>query len=270
MRGGVLLATSLIGASVALTGCQTTSTTTTGEAPPPATPEEARLVRLANDIENRGEPGTAVALYARAVDASNGSPAAYVRLGDAQVKAGDAAGAKASYQAALAKEPRNPFALLGLGAAELNEGAVEAAASNLGEAAPKVGTATAYNRLGTALVLGGKPSEAKDAFMKARALAPDNVDNAANLALALALAGDNEAAVATMRAAAQAPTARSRHRRNLIVVLSLAGRFDEASAVSVPDMSAQQKANLLARAKKLQTVSDPAARARAIGLMSIV
>lgn len=272
MRGGVPLAAGLVvGASLALAGCVTTSPTTTGAVQAgaaPTSPEEARLVGLAKDIESRGEPGTAVALYARAVDASNGSAAAYVRLGDAQVKAGDPESAKASYQAALAKEPRNPHALLGLGTAELNEGAVDAAAASLREAAPKIGTATAYNRLGTALVLGGKPSEARDAYTKARALAPGDIDIVANLALALALAGENEPAIATMRAAAQAPNARGRHQRNLIVVLSLTGRSEEAAAVAVPDMNARQKADLLARAKKLQSVQDPAARARAVGLMS--
>lgn len=261
-RAGILAAAF----AAALGGCQTTSPTATGAVP--TTPEESRLVGLARDIEARGDTGTAVALYARAAEASNGAPSALVRLGEAQVKAGDPAGAKESFKAALAKEPRNAHALLGLGTAELNEGSLDSASRNLGDAAPIIGTATAYNRLGTALVLNGRPTEAKAAFMKARTLEPGNVDIAANLALAMALAGDGEVAIATMRAAANSPAANGRHQRNLVVVLSLSGRFDDAAAVSTPDMSPKAKTELLAKAKALQAIKDPSEKARAVGLMA--
>ncbi|MFC3691154.1 tetratricopeptide repeat protein [Chenggangzhangella methanolivorans] len=260
-RTGVVL---VLCSVAALAGCKTTSPT----AEVVGTPEEARLVQLARDIEARGEPGTAVALYARAIEASGGSAAAYVRLGDAQAKAGDPDGARAAYQEALSRDPKHPGALLGVGTADLNAGAAEAAARRLSEAAPLVNTATAYNRLGAAYVMEGRAQEAAAAFQKARALDPSNIDIAGNLALAQALAGQTEAAVAGMQAAAQSPAAKGRHRRNLIVVLSLAGRYDEAQAVSVPDMSAKQKIDLLARVRKLQTISDPVARARAVGLVA--
>lgn len=247
-----------------LAGCETTGPQT----PAAGTPEEARLVSLARDIEKRGDPGTAIALYERAAGMEQSSAVTHVRLGEARLKVRDSDGAIAAFRAALAKSPQDPQALLGLGTAQLGQGDVDGALRHLTGAAPQVNTAPAWNRLGTAYVLGGKPQEARDAFMRARTLDPKNIDIAGNVALAQALAGEHEAAIGAMRAVAQSPLAEARHRRNLIVVLALAGRGDEALKVEAPDVTAKQKSELVAKAKKVAGIADPVARARAVGLMA--
>lgn len=251
--------------TLALGGC---ATTTGQPAQSFSSPEEARLVGLARDIESRGEPATALALYERAAELAQDSPAAQVRLGEARLKVRDNEGASAAFQAALTRNPSSPDALLGLGTAELNQGELDRAIQHLSVAAPQVKTAIAYNRLGTALVLHGKPAEAKSAYSTAQQLDPQNIDLAGNVALAEALAGESEAAVAHMRAVAQSPLAKPRHQRNLVVVLALAGRDGEAAEMTMSDMSARQKADLVARARKLSKIEDPVARARAVGLMA--
>jgi Flp pilus assembly protein TadD len=251
--------------ALALTGC---ATTTTDQTQSFASPEEARLVGLARDIESRGEPGTALALYERAAELAKDSPAAQARLGEARLKVGDADGASAAFEAALARDPNYPPALLGFGTVKLNKGETAEAVRRLSVAAPQVKTSVAYNRLGTALVLDGKPAEAKAAYLVARQLNPQNIDLAANVALAEALSGEFEPAIRGMQAATQSPLAKPRHHRNLIVVLALAGRDAEAAKVAAPDMTAKQKADLVARARKLAAIQDLGARARAVGLMA--
>ena len=233
-----------------------------------ASSEEARLVGLARDIESRGEPGTALPLYERAAEISQGSPAAQARLGEARLRNGDEEGAMSAFEAALTRDPNFAPALLGFGAIKLNRGETAEAVKRLSVAAPQVKTAAAYNRLGTALVLDGKPSEARTAYTLARQIEPQNVDLLANLALAEALSGAFDPAVKNMQAAAASPLAKPRHHRNLIVVLTLAGRDAEASAVAIPDTTPAQKSALIARAKKLGAIADLGARARAIGTMA--
>jgi Flp pilus assembly protein TadD len=253
--------------ALVLAACATTSTTPTGQAAF-VSPEEARLVGLARDIESRGESGTALALYERAAEIAKESPAAQARLGEARLKVGDADGAAEAFEAALVRDQSFAPALLGLGTVKLNRGETAEAVRRLSVAAPQVKTATAYNRLGTALTLDGRPSEAKAAYATARQLDPQNIDIAANTALAEALSGEFEPAVQRMRAVAQSPLAKPRHHRNLIVVLTLAGRDAEATAVSAPDMNTRQKAAFVAQAKKLGAIVHLGERARAIGLMA--
>jgi Flp pilus assembly protein TadD len=57
-----------------------------------------------------------------------------------------------------------------------------------------------------------------------------------DLSLSLALDGDFDTAVSTMRAAASAPGATAQHRQNLALVLGLAGRDDDALKVAMIDL----------------------------------
>ena len=232
------------------------------------TPENQRLMQLAGDVEARGDYHTASALYARAAQASDNAVEAHLRLGNAQLKTGDFAGASAAFTKVLQSDPKHPDALLGLGTAQLKSGDAESSARTLAVAAPLVATSGAYNRLGTALIMLGRLDPAREAFERAQSLAPNDLDITVNVALAQALAGRTDEAVTAMRAVTESPLAQPRHRANLVMVLGIAGRFDEAKAVSVPNMSDAQKRDLLARAKKVRDAPDPLAKARAIGLLT--
>jgi Flp pilus assembly protein TadD len=231
-------------------------------------PENQRLMRLAGDVEARGDYHTASALYARAAQNSDNAVEAQLRLGQAQLKAGDYAAANAAFTKVLQSDSKNPDALLGLGTAQLKSGDTESSARTLAMAAPLVETSGAYNRLGTALIMLGRLDPAREAFERAKSLAPDDLDITVNVALAQALAGRTDEAVTAMRAVTQSPLAQPRHRANLVMVLGIAGRFDEAKAVTVPNMSDAQKRDLLARAKKVRDAPNPLAKARAIGLLT--
>lgn len=253
----------LVLASLVLGGCTTASETLQDPKG-----DEARLIKLAQDIERRGDKVTAATLYERAAKTSGDTVGAQIRLGQAQLAAGEPEKAAGSFRTALATQPANGGALLGLGTAQLQSNQVEGAARTLATAAPIVKTATAYNRLGTALILSGDGRGAEAAFAQARSLDPANLDTQSNLALAQALSGQTDIAATTLRAVTQSPRAETRHFRNLMLVLMLGRRDKDAAAVVAPDYPEAEKKTFLAEARKVRAIQSPAARARAIGLLA--
>jgi Flp pilus assembly protein TadD len=230
-------------------------------------PPTQGLVRLAADIEGRGERGTALGLYERAATAS-GDAADYVRLGDACVRAGEIGKAIVAYRLALGKDPNDAEATLGLGAALVKKGDYEGGLAALSKAAPIVQTAAAYDRLGVVQTLTGKLHDAEASFETARALAPDDLDITTNLALAAALAGEDERAVPLMQGVVQSSAAEARHRRNLVIIFGLFGRIDEARAAAPAELSPQEVKKLIDRANSIRALKDAKARARALGAIT--
>lgn len=247
---------SLLLSCVALAAC-----TTTGPRG-----EEARLLGLADDINQRGDHATAAAMYERALEMSDDSPDIHVRLGKARLAAGNAEAAKEAFRTALTLDIENPEALLGLGTAQLQLGEVEGAARNLQKAAPELDTRQAWSRLGVAHALLGQGEAAQHAFSRAVALAPRDPDTLTNLALAHSLAGESAAAVTLMQRVSDSPLAEQRHFRNLILVLVLAQDLELAASATIPDMPDALRQSLIERAQRIGAIPDPVERARAMGL----
>src|SRR5690606_36968636 len=63
--------------------------------------QAGRLVKLASEVEEQGKIETALALYERAISASDASAAVFVRAGDAFSRAGYDTQAIEAYNAAL-------------------------------------------------------------------------------------------------------------------------------------------------------------------------
>ncbi|MBV9564307.1 MAG: tetratricopeptide repeat protein [Bradyrhizobium sp.] len=230
---------------------------------------EDGLLRLASDIEAHGQREAALPIYQRAVSLSGGTPDSYVRLGDACLRAGRFKDASEAYRASLAKAPDNAEALLGVGSVMVRQGRPEAALETLSKAAPLLNTAVAYDRLGVAQTLAGQLPQARASFGTAVQLAPDDLDIRTNQALAAALADDGEAALTTMREIAHSPVAEARHRRDFVVVLGMTGHPAEAeSDTALGDLSKKEVRGLLARASSIRSLSDPKARAKALGAIA--
>jgi Flp pilus assembly protein TadD len=221
--------------------------------------------RIAADIEARGETGTALTLYQHAASTSGDSAAAHIQLGDAYLRAGRNSAAVAAYRDAVARSPESGAALLGLGTALVRQGDLEHGLGALGRAAPLVKTAAAYNRLGVAQTLAGQLDAAQTSFSAASTQAPDDLDIRTNLALSAALAGQDEKAVPLMLEVVGSPHAELRHRRDLVIVLGLLGRGDEARGAAVSELSTREVQNLIARAGAIRAMADGKARAKALG-----
>lgn len=250
-------------ATLALTACAPAS-----QGSRPATGDEARMIKLARDLQARGDAETAAGLFEQAAAVSSDPVGAHVRLGQALLDANNPERATAAFRTALNADPENGPALLGLGTAQLRADQIEGAARTLAVAAPKVRTGTAYNRLGTALILTGNGAGAEAAFREAAKIEPANLDTQSNIALAQAISGRPAEGVAVLRTVTTSPRAELRHFRNLMLVLVLAGDTAGAEAVNVPDWPAADKRAFLAEAGKIRAIASPAGRARAIGLLA--
>ena len=227
-----------------------------------------RLMKLASDMEARGgkeEQATALTLYQQAVSASNEDPGVLVRLAEAYDKAGQTNNALKTYRSAIGKNPAFGPAYMGLGALYVKMGHTERGIKQLEKAATLLNNGVAYNRLGIAYTQTGKVKEARAAFETAIKLQPGDIDIATNLALAKALDGDYDGAVALMQEVNESSRAQERHRHNLVLVLALSGRPDEARRAGQDAMQPKELNELISRAAKMRTLSDPKERAKSLG-----
>jgi Flp pilus assembly protein TadD len=226
------------------------------------------LLRLAADLESHGQKDLALSVYRRAATVSGETPSAYVQLGDACQRAGRLDEAIGAYRQALGKSPDDAAALLAIGTALVRKGKPEEGLDPLVKAASIVNTAAAYDRLGVAQTLVGAFPQAEVAFDKASALAPDDLDIRTNSALAAALAGHDDTAVATMREVVSSQAAEVRHQRDFIIVLGLIGRGAEARTAASSGLSPNEQTSLLARAGSIRAITSPKARAKALGTIT--
>ncbi|MBO0736943.1 MAG: tetratricopeptide repeat protein [Alphaproteobacteria bacterium] len=224
------------------------------------------LIRMARDVETHGSEDTALVLYDQAVNVSGHSPAAYVQLGDAYARARRFTEAAKAYRTALAADPNNGEAQLGLGAVLVQRGSLESGLAALAKAAPLVNTGAAYNRLGVALTMAGRFSEAQQTFERGLGLAPDDIDITTNLALAAALAEESDKAASLVNKIATSPAAKPLHRRNLVIVLGIIGSSPrDARAVAPDDLSQSAFNALFGRAASIRHITNPVTRAHALG-----
>jgi len=224
-----------------------------------------RLLQLANEVEAHGDATAAIALYRQAAAVPESAIAANIRLGDAYARTENHKGAIEAYRTTLARDPNSGEALLGLGTALIRTNDIEGGLVALGRAAPVVNTAIAYNRLGLAQTFAGRTPEAMVSLERAAALAPTDLDIRTNLALAAALDGREERAIALAQEVAVSPKAEARHRRNLIIVLGLFGRAADVHGAIAAEIPASEVKALLARARAIRTIKNVKARAKALG-----
>ncbi|MDX8447473.1 tetratricopeptide repeat protein [Mesorhizobium captivum] len=250
---------------LALTGCQTTKTDTDKAKAQAPSSQSERLIKLADDIDARGDSDTAIALYQRAAAMPDAMPIALVKAGEAYMRAGYPDEAAKAYQAALAKAPNDGQAMLGLGSAMIETGDVNAGMRALAQAAPLVNTSSAYNRLGVAQTFAGQTAEAQATFAQALKLAPGDLDIETNMALAAALEGNSSAALPLVQKVSAAPNAQLHHKRNMVVVYGLLGEEDQVKASPPIGLTTKEVSTLLARAKAIRTKGSTQARAKALG-----
>lgn len=252
-------------AALALAGCQTGNHGAANpKAAAPASPSE-RLIKLADDIEKRGESGTAIALYQKAAALPDARPSAYVKTGDAYMRAGYPAQAAKAYEAALARAPNNGEAMLGLGSAMMESGDYNAGMRALAQAAPLVNTSSSYNRLGVAQTLSGHTQEAQATFSQALKMAPGDLDIETNMALAAGLEGNAGVALPLAQKLVSASNAQLHHKRNAVIVYGLLGQGDQVRAAPPVGLPTQEINKLLSQAQSIRAKGSTQAKAQALG-----
>lgn len=251
--------------TLALTGCQATKTGSAQAKGQSPSSQSERLIKLADDIDARGESDTAIALYQRAAAMPDAKASAFVKAGDAYMRAGYPTEAAKAYQAALAKAPNDGGAMLGLGSAMIDAGDIDAGMRALAQAAPLVNTSGAYNRLGVAQTFAGQTGEAQTTFAQALKLAPGDLDIETNMALAAALEDNSATALPLVQKIASAPNAQLHHRRNVVLVYGLLGQADQVKASPPTGLTTKEVDTLLARARTIRLKGSTQAKAKALG-----
>jgi len=226
-----------------------------------------RFMRLAGDLDKRGDPGTAAAMYQRATQQPGAGVDTWLKLGQARLESGDTRGAELAFQQALELKQGNADALLGLGTSQLRLGKYDRAATALSQAASVSNAPVAWNRLGIAQILRGQASAAQTAFSTSLSLTPNDLDTRCNLALAYALGGQSQQALDTVQVVAQSPLAKPRHQRNELLITVLAGHEQQAATLQLDDIPVPERQNLLVEARRIKAIADPLAQARELGLV---
>jgi Flp pilus assembly protein TadD len=91
----------------------------------------------------------------------------------------------------------------------------------------------------------GKSGEARTLYRRALDLRPNDPSILSNLGMSYVLEGDLRTAETYMRSASEQPSADSRVRQNLALVVGLQGRFEEAEQIASAELSPEQaKANV--------------------------
>lgn len=175
-----------------------------------------------------------------------------------QGKAGRAVGLA---EAAVSASPRDAGYRTLLGQAYLNDGRFASAATALTEAM-ELGATDNNTIIALALahIAQGKASDAV-ALLSAH---QDTVP-ASDTGLALALAGDNEAAIYVLSEAARAPEADARTRQNLALAFALSGRWAQARILASQDLSPAKLETRMAEWSKL--AEQPNAQVRVASLI---
>ncbi|PBB24198.1 MULTISPECIES: tetratricopeptide repeat protein [unclassified Mesorhizobium] len=251
--------------ALALSACQTAKTGSIDATAQGPSSQSDRLIKLADDIDARGESDTAIALYQRAATMPDANAGAFVKAGDAYMRAGYPTDATKAYQAALAKAPNDGKAMLGLGSAMIEAGDIDAGMRALAQAAPLVNTSAAYNRLGVAQTFAGQTAEAQTTFAQALKLAPGDLDVETNMVLAAALEDNSAAALPLVQKIAAAPNAQLHQKRNVVMVYGLLGQADQVKGSPPIGLTTKEVAILLARARTIRSKGSTQAKAKALG-----
>jgi Flp pilus assembly protein TadD len=97
-----------------------------------------------------------------------------------------------------------------------------------------------YSAEGAVLDQLGRSAEARQKYRLALQTHPNEPSVMSNLGMSYVLSGDLKTAEGHMRNAAQQPSADSRVRQNLALVIGLQGRFSEAETIARQELSQQQ------------------------------
>lgn len=179
------------------------------------------------------------------------------RAGD-RLKARDGVKAVTLAESAVALSPRNADHRAILGQAYLQAGRFASAATAFRDALilnPTHGRAALS--LALAEIAQGRTDSAKDALAQARDFVP-----ASDYGLALALAGERDAAVAILESAAREEGATPKTRQNLALAYALAGRWRDSyvtAAQDVPSMELPARMSKWAQFASPQAVPDQVA-----------
>ena len=206
-------------------------------------------VALAN-----GAPDTALHIAHQILATDPRNLPALIRAANAQAALGQRDQASKTFAQALAVAPDNNDAALGFGRLKLATDPAAAAAAFQRVTLHNPGNVAALIDFGIANDLLGRHDEAQHAYRRALDIEPDHVAASVNLGLSLALSNDPQQGQRILRPIAFGSMTTPRIRQDLAVALALAGDDAGASAILHKDLANPEVLSTVAGYHLLQTV----------------
>lgn len=224
--------------------------------------DPARLVGLGQAMEERGSFANAYGFYNRALEIDPRFAPALQHGGNLALQQGDGALAFGYFAAWASQAPDSAGAFLGMGMS-LNLRQQPGEALPVLQRALMLGAARGVvaAQWGIALDLLGRPRDAQIAYGEALQALPDDRQTTRNLALSLAISGDNAAAMQLLQRYANDSEA-SDIKRTLALVKALAGDLPAAAEIagkSLPPAEARAMTAIYARLPALSNRDKAAA-----------
>ncbi|MEK1901616.1 MAG: tetratricopeptide repeat protein [Rhizobium sp.] len=221
-------------AMLALGGCSTTSKDrmTTGSIP--------KLDRPVEQMD-ANELRAAIDRVGRAYEKNPRDPVNGVNYANLLRMNGRDAQALAVMQQVAIANPSDRNVLAAYGKAQAAAGQLQQALDTIGRAqTPDRPDWRLISAEGAILDQMGKPSDARQRYRDALDIQPNEPSVLSNLGMSYLLTGDLRTAETYLRSAAGQPSADSRVRQNLALVVGLQGRFPEAEQIARRELSPQQ------------------------------
>ncbi|MBX5047757.1 tetratricopeptide repeat protein [Rhizobium lentis] len=219
---------------LALAGCSTTTKDrmTTGSVPKLTKPvEEMNVTELRSATDRLGQ----------AYEKNPRDPVTGVSYANLLRMNGRDAQALAVMQQVAIANPADRNVLAAYGKAQAAAGQFQQALDTIGRAqTPDRPDWKLISAEGAILDQMGKASEARQRYRDALDIQPNEPSILSNLGMSYVLTGDLRTAETYLRSAASQPTADSRVRQNLALVVGLQGRFPEAEQIARRELSPQQ------------------------------
>ena len=231
--------------------------------------DHATLLRVGDAARDAGDAATAVPFYRRAHQLVPLAPEPLLRLASTLNDLGAHREAGDAWHRALTLEPRSFEARVGYGETLAMLGHPALALEQFRLAQRLGQDASLFSAVGVAHDILGDATAAQDAYRQGLAL-ERNLKLLNNLGLSLALSGELEEAVEVLEEAAAFPGAGSHHRANLALAHALNGATERAVAVIAMDGDEVSIGRMLAFFSTVAGMPDHKSRVAAMGVIGAV
>ena len=210
-------------------------------------------LRMADATLAGGDAANAADLYRRAHELHPEKAAPLAGLGRALSQLRQEDDAAIAYQQAIARDPAEKNALRGLAAIHISHGDGENALANYDALLRQDNTDhRAWNGRGVALDSLGQHERAWKSYRAGLAIAPNNLALQNNYGLSLAMGGKAIEGIQILSELAGAPNATPRTRQNLALALGLAGDIEAARQIAAIDLPPEEVAKNVAFYKQIR------------------
>ncbi len=219
--------------------------------------EDHPNLQAAELARTRGDVPQSIRDYRNIIKECPGCEKAYLGLGMALIDANAIVEAKLAFEKAIALFPRSTGAYTGLGLVYILIDQPENAINSF-DAALKLNprNAKAYNGYGIALDMIDEHETAQANYRAALELDPTNISYESNLALSMALCGNEYEAIHILERLVHSPKVTPRIRQNLALTYGLIGDMKMAKKVGRVDLSDDMVANNVTYFEAIQQTKE--------------